>query len=175
MAACIGTVLDGTAGPRSDRHADLLGEELGLDLVAEQTHRVGGRADEGDVQPGAHVGESGVLGDEAPTDPHRVGLRFGQRALELDVVEVRGCGCRGRPKGDTLVGLTHEHGPSLGLGVQRDRRDVVVVLGVQLPDCPDEAYGRLTPIDHCDPFEHARCHRSPWFVRSTALVEAQPR
>ena len=39
--------VDRAAAPGRHRHADLLGDQLGADLVAEPAHRVGARADEG--------------------------------------------------------------------------------------------------------------------------------
>ena len=61
------------AAPRRERHASLLGQPLGLDLVAEPAHDVGRRADEGDPQPLAQLGELGLLRDEPPARPHRIG------------------------------------------------------------------------------------------------------
>jgi hypothetical protein len=40
-----------TAAPRRERHPDLLGQPIRLDLVAELAHDVGGRADERDPEP----------------------------------------------------------------------------------------------------------------------------
>ena len=69
-------------------HAGLLGQHLGLDLGAEQAHRLGRRADERDAERGAQLGERRVLGDEAPADPGGVGAALPQRPAELLVVEV---------------------------------------------------------------------------------------
>ena len=64
---------DRAAAPRRDRDADLLGDQLRADLVAELAHRLGARADEGDADLLAQLGERRVLGDEAPADPGGVG------------------------------------------------------------------------------------------------------
>ena len=151
MTASVRAGLDRSTGPRCDGDADLFGEELGLDLVAEQTHGVGGRADEGDVQAGDEVREGGVLGDEAPADPHRVGTGLHQRRLEDAVVEVRRAG-RGLGQRDRLVGLPDEHGPLLRLGVQRYGADAVIVFGVELSDGSDQPYCCLASVDYCNPF-----------------------
>ena len=66
--------LDRAVAPRRDRHAGLLGHQLGLDLVAQLAHDVAGRADEDEAHLLDHVGERGVLGDEAPAGPDGVGL-----------------------------------------------------------------------------------------------------
>ena len=72
--------LDRAAAPRRDRHAGCFGEPLGRDLVAKQAHdrRVG--PDEDDAEPLAQFGELGLLGDEAPPDPDRIGARGAARA-----------------------------------------------------------------------------------------------
>ncbi len=172
----VGAGVDGPTGPRCDRHADLFGEKLGLDLVAEQAHRVPGRSDEGDVQPGAQVRECGVLCYESPADPDCVGFRLEECALEFGVIEIGGRGRGRRVERDPLVGLTDEHCTAFGVGMESDRPDAVVVFGVELPDCPDETDSRLTPVDHCDPLEHTRCHRSPLLcAQVTRASEAPPR
>ena len=105
---------DRAAAPRRDRHAGLLGQALGRDLVAQRAHDVGVGADEDDPEPLAQLGERRVLGHEAPADPGGVGPRGGQRALERAVVEVgaaaRAVGVDHRgAEADRLVGLADEH------------------------------------------------------------------
>ena len=164
----VGAGFDGSAGPRCDGNADLLGEDLGLDLVAEQAHRVGRRADEGDVQARDEVGERRVLGDEAPADPHRVGTGLDQRRLEDAVVEV-GRAARRLAQCDRFVGLADEHGPLLRLGVQRYGADAVIVFGVELSDGSDQAYCCLASVDYCNPLEQRISLRSVWAHRVGAL------
>ena len=72
-------------------------------------------------EPLAQVGERRVLGDEAPADPDGVGAGRDERPLEHRQVEVGARGGRAERVGD--VGLAHEHGRVLGLGVERDDLD----------------------------------------------------
>ena len=117
-----GDVLHRAAAPRRDRYAGALGQQLGLDLVAEPAHRLRRRADEGDPDPRAQLGEGRVLGDEAPADPGGVRPGLAQRPLELGVVEVGRAG-PGRAQRHGLVGDPDEGRPPLGLRVQGDHRD----------------------------------------------------
>src|SRR3546814_18355485 len=64
---------------------------------------------------------------EAPADPDCVGLGCEQCSLEFGVVEVRATGA-GAAQGHALIGLADEHGAALGLGVQRNDANAVVVL-----------------------------------------------
>ena len=68
-----GDVGDRPVRPRCHRHADLLGQQLRGDLVAEPLHDLGGGADEHDVHVAAQPGELGLLRHEAPARPHGVG------------------------------------------------------------------------------------------------------
>ena len=79
--------------------------------------------DEGDADPVAQLGERRVLGDEAPADPGGVGAGLDQRPLQHREVEVGTR--RGRTEVVREVGLAHEHGGALALGVQRDDLDRV--------------------------------------------------
>ena len=168
VTAGVGASLDRSAGPRCDGDADLLGEDLGLDLVSQQTHRIRGRADEGDVQSSDQVRERGILGDEAPADPYRVGTGLHQRGLEDVVVEVGRAG-GGLGQCDGFVGLADEHGPLLGLGVQRYGSDAVIVFGVEFSDGSDQPYCCLASVDYCNPLEQRISLRSVWAHRVGAL------
>ncbi|MPM26853.1 hypothetical protein SDC9_73358 [bioreactor metagenome] len=142
-------------GPRRDRDADLLGEELAADLVAELAHRVTARADEGDAEALDEIGEGGVLGDEAPADPDRVGAGRGQRPGQQLVVEVRTPARRADRVG--LVRLTGEHRRTFGVRVQRDRGDGRLApppFRVQIADGVDEPHGGLATIDDSDALDH---------------------
>ncbi len=146
--------VDRATAPRRDRDPDLLGDQLGADLVAQLAHRVPGRADEGDAEGFHQVGEAGVLGDEAPAHPDRVRLRLGQHPGEQLVVQVGTLG--GRAERVRLVGLADEHGRAFGVGVERDDGDLGLggPLGVQVADGVDEPHRRLTTIDDRDALEH---------------------
>ena len=158
MTTSVGARFDRSAAPRGDRYADLLGQDLGGNLVAEQAHRVGARADERDAQFRDDLREGGILGHEAPADPDCVGLGREQCSLEFGVVEIRATGA-GAAQGHALIGLADEHGAALGLGVQCNDANAVVVFGVQFAYSPDQPDRGLTSIDHCDSFEHCHCHR----------------
>ena len=102
--------------------------------------------------------EGRIFGDKAPADPDCVGLGCQQRPFEFDVVEIRAAGS-GAAQRYALVGLANEHGPTLGLCVQCNDANAVVVFSIQFAYCPDQADCGLTSIDHCDSFEHCHCHR----------------
>jgi hypothetical protein len=150
--AVVGT-LDRAVAPRRDRHPGLLGEHLRLDLGAEQPHGLRGRPDEGHAEVGAQLGEGGVLGDEAPADPGRVGAAGAQGPGQLGVVEVRAA--RAAPaEQDRLVGGAHERRPALLLGVQRHDPGARAVLGIELPHRTDQPQGRLSTVHDGDAVEH---------------------
>jgi hypothetical protein len=143
---------DRAAAPRRDRHADLLGDQLRADLVAELAHGLRARPDEGDPGLLAQLRERRVLGDEAPADPRGVGPGLRQRALQRLQVEV---GARGRGAevvGD--VGLAHERGGAVDVGVQGDGLDPCPGLRGQIPDGVDEPHGGLPTVDDGDTTEH---------------------
>ena len=88
MRSASSTLSTAPAAPRGDGHAGLLGQLLGLDLVAQRAHVVGLGADEDDPQPVAQLGERGVLGDEAPADPG--GVRARSRSARARAARSRG-------------------------------------------------------------------------------------
>ena len=162
--------VDRAAAPRRDGDTDLLGDQLGPDLVAELAHRVGAGADEGDAEPVAQVDERGVLGDEAPTGPHGVRAALDQGPLEHLEVDV-GAGRRGAQVVGK-VGLAHEHRAALALGVQRDRLEGPVARRIDLPDRVDQAHRRLTAVHDRNAREHhEQLHRA---VHRTALLRGPP-
>ena len=146
--------------PRHDRHAGSLGHPLGGDLVAEPAHGLGGRADEHDTLAFQHLHELGLLGDEAPARPHRLRARRPEGALQARKVEVAALAVavprvdvEGGAEVVRLVGLAHEHGPSVGFGEEGDGAQCGAALVVDLPRRVDEAHGRLAPIDDGDASE----------------------
>jgi hypothetical protein len=140
------------AAPRRDRHAGLLGDQLGADLVAQLAHRLGVGADERHAQLLAQLGERRILGDEAPADPRGVRAGLDQGALQRGQVEVRAV--RGASEVVTDVRLAHEGGRGLGVGVQCHRLDLCAALGVELTDGVDEPHRGLSPVDDRDTAEH---------------------
>jgi len=145
-------VLDWATAPRRHRNADLLGQQLGTDLVAQRAHRGGRGPDEGDADPLAQLCEGGVLGDEAPAHPHRVRSGFANRPFEDVVIEVR-AGSR-RPQRVRQVGLADEFRRTLGLSVQRDGLDPGQPGRVELTYGVDQPHGGFSPVDNRDASEH---------------------
>ena len=144
--------VDRAAAPGCHRDADLLGEQLRADLVAQPAHGLGARADEGDAQTLAQVHEGGVLGHEAPTRPHRVGAGLGQGALQHGQVEVRPG--RGRTQVVGQVGLADEHRPGLARRVQGDRLDAALAGCVDVSHGVNQAHRRLTTVRDRNAREH---------------------
>ncbi len=150
--------VDPTAAPRRDRHAHLLREELGSDLVAQPAHRVGARTHERDAEALAQLGERGVLGDEPPTHPHRVCGALDQHPLQDGQVDVRAC--RGRTQREGLVGLPREHRRPFLVGVQRDRLDrCPTTVRVQVPHGVDQPHRGLAAIHDGNSSEHPGASR----------------
>ena len=98
---------DLAAAPWRDGNADLLGDQLGADLVTQPAHRLRIRPDERDADLGAQLGERWVLGDEAPADPGSVGPGLDEGALQHGKVKI-GTG-RSGSEGIGQVGLADEH------------------------------------------------------------------
>ena len=145
---------DRAPAPRRDGDADLLGDQLRADFGAQLAHRVGRRPDERDTDLLAHLGERGVLGDEAPADPGGVGPGLDKRAFEHGVVEVRPRG--GGPQGVGQIGFPHKGGGAVRVGVQGHRLDRRSCLCRQIPDGVDQPHGCLTTVDDGDTAEHER-------------------
>ena len=177
-----------SAAPRRERHVGLLGQELGLDLVAEPPHHLGRRADEDDPEPVAQLGELGLLRDEPPAGPNRVRPAGAQRALQLGVVQV------GAP-GEGRVGFGLRPGPiSTASSASRTNvacrsaavytamtRSAGPSLGVPLPDGVDQPHGRLAPVDDRDTLEgevgaaHRATHRTRRGCRRSCSRPRPPR
>ena len=123
------------------------------DPVANQTHgrRVG--PDEDDAEPLAQFGELGLLRDEAPPDPDRIGARLAQGALQRLVVDVAAV------ERDRLVGVADEHRVALGLGVERDDAYRLGAVDVELAHGVDDPHGGLAAVDDRKTGERA-LHRS---------------
>ncbi len=150
---------DRAAAPSGDGHVGRLGQLFGGDLVAQPSHGLGVGSDEHDAELGAERREVRVFGDETPPDPDGIGLGgeegFGQAAVVevADPALAGAIGVGGRSEIEGLVGLSDEHRPPVGFGVERDRPEVEIVFDAVLADRVDEADGRLTPIDDGDALE----------------------
>jgi hypothetical protein len=148
--------LDAASAPGRDRDPDLLGDEFAADLVAELAHGRGAGPHEGDPDPRTHLGELGMLGDEAPAHPGGVGARLHEGAFEDGVVEIRPGRRRAEVVGD--IGFADEHRPSLTLGVECDHLDPVAVggCGIEVADRVDQPHRCLPAVDDSDAGEHRR-------------------
>ena len=151
-------VLDRVLGAGRERGVGLVGDVLGLGLVAQRLDRGGRRADPD--QPGVDdgLGEVGVLGEEAVAGVDGVGAGVGGDRDDLGDVEV-GLG-RGRAaEGVGLVGEADEERVAVGVGVDRDGADAGVLAGA------DDADGDLAAVGDQDLLQaHAgllgrRCRR----------------
>ncbi len=135
------------------------------------------RPDEDDVEFVAELGESSVLGDEAPADPGGLGAGGDQRLFECFVVEIAAllvsvasvderCGA----EGPDHVRLADVEGPGVRLRVERDGFEVVVGLAIQLAHCVNEPHRRLTAIDDGD-LSEVSLHR---LVTSSTPSQIEP-
>ena len=169
---------DLAAAPRRDRDADLLGDQLRADLVAELAHRLRARPDEGDTDLLAQLGERRVLGDEPPADPGGVGPGLHQRALQDGVVEVRAGRGGAERVGD--VSFTDEGRGAVGVGVEGDRLDSRPGFRRKIPDSVDEPHRGLSTVDDCDTTEHrlslpsTHTHKATSGSRSVACTRLYP-
>ena len=119
-------VLHRVLGAGHERGAGLGGDVPGLHLVAEGDDRLGGGADPGEPGVDDRLGEVGVLRQEAVAGVDRVGtgLPGGVDDLVDDEVGVAG---RGAAEGERLVGGAHVQGVAVGLGVDGDAGQALVL------------------------------------------------
>ena len=162
---------DLAAAPRRDRDADLLGDQLGADLVAQLAHRLGVRPDERDADLLAQFGERRVLGHEAPADPGRVGPALHEGPLQHRMVQV-GAG-RGGPERVGQVGLPDERCRGVGVGEQSDGLDPVAGFRGQIPGGVDQPHCGFPAVND----RHTTEHRLslPGTDRQKAMLATQPR
>jgi hypothetical protein len=145
----------------------LLGQTLGGNLVTQPAHHISIRPDEHDVQLVAKIGEFGVFGYKAPSDPSCLGARHLQRLLQPSIVNVAALGVLGGwvdqqsgAQGHCLVRLTDEHGVTVGIGKECDRAQRCAVLVIELACRMDETHGGFTAIDDSYALEFAP-HKGP--------------
>ncbi len=123
--------------------AGLLGELLGLDLVAHGVDRARIGADEGDAGGGQRLLERFLLGEEAVAGMDRLGA--GLLASVDDLVDQQiGLRRRRRTDQDLFVGLTHMQRIGVRFGIDRNRLDAEPLAGA------DDAAGDLAAIGDQD-------------------------
>ena len=144
----LGLAADRPVAAGHGRDAQLLGGGLGDDLVAHQPDVLGRGADEGEAVLLDHLGEVGVLGQEAVARMDRVGAGDLGRGQDRHRVQVA-VGGLGRADADALVGEADMHGRGVGRGVDRDRGDAHLAAGAQ------DAQRDLAAIGDQDLVEHA--------------------
>ena len=175
--AASSTRVDRPAAPGRDRHAGLLGEPLGRDLVAEAAHASALGPDEDDAEPLAQLGERRVLGHEAPADPGGVGAA--SRRARARARRGRGSRCgaavasrRGRAEAVRLVGVAHEHRLRARARCRgRSARIGSLALVVELAHGVDEPHRGLAAVDDRQAGER-RCSSSRSARPSAARIGA---
>ncbi len=156
MGCRFGRGVDDVAAPRHDRDADLLGETLGRDLVAEHPDRGAVRADEDDAGVLASLGEGGAFRDEPPADPDGVDVCGEQGRDDALLVEVGRLAVavgrvdeRGRAETDRLVREAEEPGLRVRVGVDDDRGDgLAAAVPVEFTDRVEGSHCRLAPVEN---------------------------
>ncbi len=116
---------DGVHMARHGADARRVGELLGLDLVAHRRDRAGRWADEGDAFSLEGAREVGILRQEAVTRMHRVSAGIPDRR-EYPVHHQIAFGCRRRPDVHRLVGHPDVQRSSIGVRIDRHRRNAHV-------------------------------------------------
>ncbi len=118
--------------------------------------------DEHDVQPLAQLRELGILGDEAPSDPGRVGPRDHERALERVVIQVAAAAVAlfvddGRgPEADTPRRRRATNiAPRSGSVYRAIVRIGALARGVELAHGMDQPHRGLAAVDDRQPCERA--------------------
>ena len=117
------------------------------DLVAEQAHDLGLRADEGDAGLGAGLGEVGILGQEAVAGMDRIDLRFLGDADDVVDVEVGRDRFLAGADQVGLVGLEAVQGEAVFVGVDGDGADAQFAGGAQDADGDFAAVGDQEAAD----------------------------
>jgi hypothetical protein len=131
----------------SHRNADALGELLRGDLVAEGAHHRARRSEEFHASGDDLRRELGIFGDEAPSGPHGVGVGLVQGGEQEVVVEVGGDCAAGRREPQCVVGVAHEGGVAIDVGVESDALEVGALDGAQRLHGANAANGGLAAVD----------------------------
>ncbi len=144
------------------RHAELRHRHLGGDLVAHHADMRGRGADEGQAMRLHHLGEAGVLGEEAVAGMDRLGAGHqggGQDGRDVEVAVLR----RRRSDADAFVGQPHVHRIGIRGGVHRDRGNAEFAAGSL------DAKRDLAAIGDEDLLEH-RCYMRSGEARSSRVM-----
>jgi hypothetical protein len=125
---CLGIFIEGAIGTGHYRHTRLGRQFAGLDLVAEQLHRLNRRAYECDPTLPAYLGKVYILGQEAVTWMNCLYVgNFGGTYYTRDI-EVTFSGL-GRTDTNGLVGELKVWSVFVGLGINHHRFDIKFVAG----------------------------------------------
>ena len=151
--------IDRLARPRADRHAGLLGQALGRDLVAKGAHGAGRRAQEDHAVGFASLLQLGPLGRKAPARPQCVGtglLGEPHDALDIEVGAAQLAAVvifvahHRIAQAHRAGGHAHEGRVGVGMRVQRDDRQRDAVLTRPAARGPHEAHCGLAAVGHRD-------------------------
>ena len=151
-----GLVVDDAAAPRRHGHAGPFRELLGGDLVAERPHRVARRAEEPHALRDHPVGEHGVLRHESPAGPDRVGARAAERRDHPVVVEIGPDLARQRRQPHRPVGVAHEGGVAIHVGVEDDRPQPGPLASAQRAHGTHAPHGGLAAVHDAETVDRMR-------------------
>ena len=132
---------------RHQRHAQPAHGVLGGDLVAHHADMRRGRADEGQAMRLHHLGEAGILAEEAIAGVDRLGAGDGgggEDGSDIQVAVPR----RRRADADALVGQAHMHGGGIGGGMHRHRADAHLLAGAMDAERDLAAIGDQHLLEH---------------------------
>jgi hypothetical protein len=131
---CIRILIESTVGTGHCRHTRLGRQLAGLDLVAEQLHRLNRRADECDPAFAAYLGKIYVLGQEAVARMNclyvgNLGGTYYTRDIQVTA------GAVGRPDTNCLICELKVWSIFVGLGINRHRFDIKLMTGADDTQC----------------------------------------
>jgi hypothetical protein len=159
----LGVAAQRVLGARHDRHAKRAHGALGGDLVAHHADVLGRRPDEGEAVLDHHLGEVGVLGQEADAGMDRIGAgdrRGRQDRRHVEIAAAR----RRRADAHALVGQPHVHGVGVRGRVHGDRLDA------ELAARTVDAQRDLAAVGYEDFFEHEGERAAPYSM----IINASP-
>ncbi len=146
------TIFDSPRATRQHRQAGRRGHLAGLRLVAQPAHHVCGRADENESLRLAHLGEIGILGEEAVAGMDRVDAGPQRGFQNSRRVKIAAPGRRGSNV-DTLVGETQRGRVAISGGMHHHRTYAQLTAGTGDPQRDLTAIGDQNSREHCHPPE----------------------